>query len=99
MKSFVFSCHPSLVTRHFSLLSFNSFHLSRTSPVRSLGSRSTGTSCSAQKVRQRRNRASNCPVSSVIVFITASLSERFLSPTVRPSHPLKFRAPAQREIL
>src|SRR5215208_2277838 len=72
--------HSSFRIHHFSSAglwrrSFLSFsHLSLCSPVRSLGRVSTGMPASAQNVRQRRKRESNCPVPSGISFVTFGFS-------------------------
>src|SRR5437868_13478826 len=58
--------------RSCSLLSCS--HFSLASPVRSLGSVSTGIWLSAQNLRQRTKRASNCPVPSEISFDTFCFS-------------------------
>src|SRR5947209_4274445 len=70
--------HLRFTTHGFSGLRSRSFfsrsHFSLASPVRSLGSVSMGMPLSAQKPRQSRNRASNCPVPSEISFDTFGFS-------------------------
>src|SRR5947207_15279450 len=68
----IHGCSSSAGLRNCSLLSCS--HFSLASPVRSLGSVSTGMLWSAQNLRQRTKRASNCPVPSEISFDTFGFS-------------------------